>query len=105
MSGPAELGRKGLPQADLLSAAPERRPLCRLGAAGGDRGRPSRRFPFAALNQGPGGGDRGRNTSAMVCGRMGGGASKDAKGCPASEGTRKKHSFLESTLQVLFLRL
>src|SRR5262249_16332976 len=55
MSGPAELGRKGLPQADLLSAAPERGSLRRVGAAGGDCGRPSRRFPFAALNQSPGG--------------------------------------------------
>ena len=34
MSGPAELGQKSAyPQADLLSAAPERRPLCRVGAA------------------------------------------------------------------------
>src|SRR5262245_21016483 len=49
MSGPAELGRKGLPQADLLSAAPERRSLRRVGAAGGDCARPSRRLPFAAL--------------------------------------------------------
>src|SRR5215469_2741189 len=42
MSGPAELGRKGLPQADLLSAPPERRPLRGVGAAAGDRARYSR---------------------------------------------------------------
>src|SRR4029450_1022122 len=42
MSDPAELGRKGLPQADLLSAASERRSLCRVGAAAGDRERSSR---------------------------------------------------------------
>src|SRR4051794_18421549 len=38
----AELGRKSLPQADLLSAAPERRSLRGVGAAAGDRGGSSR---------------------------------------------------------------
>src|SRR4051794_10917993 len=38
----AELGRKSLPQADLLSAAPERRSLRGVGAAAGNRGRSSR---------------------------------------------------------------
>ena len=52
MPGSAKVGRKGLSQVGLLQAPSERRALCRVGAAAGDRGRSSRRFQVAAVVQG-----------------------------------------------------